>query len=270
MTQTPHSLLEALSSAAPASLAGGQEEFLGRTANRSRIHAAYALLMCAAVVLVGRAFQLQVLHGASLRAVADRNRTRVELIVPMRGSIVDRHGVPLVRSIPRYGIAVAPADLPVGADRAAVLDRIAYAVETDPVALDHLLAPYGPRLTEPVMLREDLSYRDALRIILTAPDLTQLRLAVREQRDDPPPTTGQPVNGLSHVLGYVSRVNAEEYATLARERYRPHDVIGKTGLERAYEDVLRGTPGVRTITVDVRGRVVATSAVEAPVAGKPS
>ncbi|MDP3771155.1 MAG: penicillin-binding transpeptidase domain-containing protein, partial [bacterium] len=81
-------------------------------------------------------------------------------------------------------------------------------------------------------------------------------------------SNGKDLESLSHVVGFLGRVSPEEYATLAPQRYRASDMVGKTGIESAYEARLRGTSGIRTVLVDARGRIVATPAVAPPVAGQ--
>lgn len=259
-------LLDALSSVAPEHMGGEGSEFLGRTASRSRIHIAYTILALVVLALVVRASALQLVSGSGFRTLADRNRTRTELLVPTRGVITDRAGVPLVVTVVRYAVAIVPADLPRGADRAARVRALAGTLDLPEDALAGTLARYAPSLTEPIAIRDGLAYDAALPYLLRAPQEPALRLLVREQREYRT-SDGQSLESMSHVVGYVGRVSAEEYAEVSTRQYRPSDLIGKTGIEAAAEAELRGTAGIRTTTVDVLGRIVATAAVDPPVAG---
>ena len=59
-------------------------------------------------------------------------------------------------------------------------------------------------------------------------------------------------------MGYVSEISEEELKSRTEEGYLGGDLIGKSGIERAYENILRGTPGQEALEVDARGRKVRT------------
>ena len=73
----------------------------------------------------------------------------------------------------------------------------------------------------------------------------------------------------AHVLGYVGSITAAEAAERENhpKRYQPNDEIGKAGVELAFEDVLRGTPGWRETTISPEGRIVSERQIVAPIAG---
>lgn len=71
----------------------------------------------------------------------------------------------------------------------------------------------------------------------------------------------------SHLLGRVDKIYAEEYPELSEKGYKMNDYVGKDGIEKAMEDYLRGTDGVKLIERDSNGRVLAVTTVEEPVAG---
>jgi penicillin-binding protein 2 len=73
----------------------------------------------------------------------------------------------------------------------------------------------------------------------------------------------------SQVVGYVGRIDALELSALAAAGYNELDYIGRAGVEQSYEEVLRGTPGIRQVEIDVQGREVRELGVtKLPVAGK--
>lgn len=239
-------------------------EYLGRAASSWRIGVAFVLLIAGCAALLARSFHLQVIRADTFAVAAERNRSRSDILVPTRGIITDRHGTPLVRNVPRYTIGVIPADLSM-VDAASV-ERLARVVGVTPDALRDALHRYPRFLTEPIAVRDDLSYDDASRMLVAA-ETTAVQLIVTEQRDYRRPS-GRDLESLSHVMGYVGRVSPEEYTTLASQRYRASDRIGKTGIEAQYEQHLRGTSGMRTVVVDARGRTAATPAMEPPIAGQ--
>ena len=80
----------------------------------------------------------------------------------------------------------------------------------------------------------------------------------------------------AHILGYVGRINEDEFEDKmgtpddpaeTDKPYEANDHIGKTGVERTYEDYLRGTPGIRTVEVDARGEIIRTISYQTPEPG---
>ncbi|MBI4434265.1 penicillin-binding protein 2, partial [Candidatus Uhrbacteria bacterium] len=241
-------------------------EYIGRAASSRRITIAFLALLAVAGLLMGRSVDIQVIRQQAFVSAAEQNRIREEILVPVRGVLVDRNGVPLVRNIPSYAIGVVPADLDVRTTNADIR-TLATAIGMAEDELRATLARYPSHLTEPIVVRDGLSYDAAARLLVaSASPATQL--LVQERRDYRGPD-GRDLESLSHVLGFVGRVDAEEYRTRAPLRYRPSDLIGKAGIESSYEASLRGHPGIRRVTIDARGRIASTSAFEPPAAGVP-
>ncbi|MDO8599025.1 MAG: penicillin-binding protein 2 [bacterium] len=243
-----------------------RSEFIGRAASQRRVAIAFASLFVVATFLLIRGVDVQLVHGRALATAAARNRTRSEFIIPTRGVIEDRSGVPLVRNVPRYTLGIVPADLATGPAEATAYEDAAHAIGIDVATLHATLQQYPRHLADAVPVRSDLSYEDAVRALVGQRVSPAVRLLVDATRDYRG-SDGRDLESLSHVLGYIGRVSAAEYTTLASRRYRASDTVGKTGIEAAFEMQLRGTPGLRTVTIDARGRVVATSAAEPAAAG---
>ncbi len=241
-------------------------EYMGRAASSRRIAIAFLAMVAGAVMLSGRAFDIQVVRRQAFVSAAEQNRIREEILVPVRGAIVDRNHVPLVRNVPGYAIGLVPIDLDVRSANTE-LRTLATTIGVPEDELRSTLARYPSYLAEPVVVRDGLTY-DAAAQRFVASASPAVRLLVRERRDYRGPD-GRDLESLSHPLGFVGRVDADAYRSLAPLRYRPSDLVGKTGIESSYEALLRGRPGIRRVTVDARGRVVATSAFEPPVAGTP-
>lgn len=74
-------------------------------------------------------------------------------------------------------------------------------------------------------------------------------------------------DSLAHVVGYVGQISDEQLKNDAYKNYQLNDVIGKSGLEEEYEDVLRGTPGKTLVEVDATGKAIRTLGTTDPVAG---
>ncbi|HSP54999.1 MAG TPA: penicillin-binding protein 2, partial [Dehalococcoidia bacterium] len=119
----------------------------------------------------------------------------------------------------------------------------------------------GQGAYSPAIIKQDIDRDTALILMELQPHAPGLQVLVEPTRTY---TTGAL---LSHVLGYVGPVSAEEYATLKDNGYLYQDYIGKTGAEAGYEDELRGKMGRKLIEVDASGRELKTIAEKKPIDG---
>ena len=228
--------------------------------NRSRLIAALVGISLLLSVLVYRYYSLQITQHQDFLTQSDRNRIRVEVIPPTRGQIVDRKGRVLAANKPTFVVGVIKErsedlDQLVGqlADRLALTPR-----ELD--AFKERSLRRAPFEAVPIKLGLD----DAA-LATVAVDLHQLPGVVVDAqltRDYPYGET------LSHVLGYVGRVSAEELLELDNERYRGILHTGKVGLEKRYEPLLHGQPGFQHVETNAHGRLLRVLEQQAPVPGQ--
>lgn len=218
------------------------------------------------VGLAGQLWRLQVLRGEVYRDQADNNRFRLTRIEPLRGVIYDRNGQAVARNRATYGIGIVPADLPRDPDP--VFRRLARVLETTP---EDVAATYARRRKptddpfQPIVLRSGVETALAHRVEEWATDLPGVALVVEPVRDY--------VDGdlLSHVTGYVSRIDEDEHARLqadAERAYTPDDFVGKMGIELVRESQLRGAPGQKRAEVDSAGRELRVLGIDRPRPGQ--
>lgn len=190
------------------------------------------------------------------------NHLRTYVTRALRGSIFDADGTQLVVNEDRDDLALIPADVPRDPDeRRMLLEELAALTGLDPVEAEALLTEY--RYTySPVVVKSRLTQEQKVDVRVRFEDGTKGVTIVRNFSRQ----YTQPSTAFSHLLGYVSRITAEEYAQL-RGQYRPMDEIGKAGVEGRWEETLRGDDGERRISVDARGAKVATLATTEPRAG---
>ncbi len=228
--------------------------------NRSRLIAALVGISLLLSVLVYRYYSLQITQHQDFLTQSDRNRIRVDVIPPTRGQIVDRKGRVLAANKPTFVVGVIKErsedlDQLVGqlADRLALTPR-----ELD--AFQERSLRRAPFEAVPIKLGLD----DAA-LATVAVDLHQLPGVVVDAqltRDYPYGET------LSHVLGYVGRVSAEDLLELDNERYRGTLHTGKVGLEKRYEPLLHGRPGFQHVETNAHGRLLRVLEQQAPVPGQ--
>ncbi|HLF76517.1 MAG TPA: penicillin-binding protein 2 [Dehalococcoidia bacterium] len=195
--------------------------------------------------------RLQLVNGEKYAHRAETNRLRQVPVLPARGLIYDRTGVPLVENRATFAAAVVAADLPE--------ER-----ETDiTVALQEMLGVPAGQVSEvlqarrrsndpfsPAVIKDNISEAQAFAIREKLAELPGVRVVVEPSRRYLDSAL------MAHVLGFVGRIDEEEYDRLATAGYQLTDYLGKTGVEYTYESVLRGTPGVRDVETDASGREI--------------
>jgi penicillin-binding protein 2 len=209
-------------------------------------------------LLVARLWDLQVLASGHYRALARADFVRDVVLPATRGRILDRTGRVLVDNQASWSVLVDPSRP--GATDSATLDRLASLLGLPRSRLDQRLrvftsSPFAIPVAENVKPKVlfDLAERaDQFPGVSTEP------IGVRSYRYG---------SAAAQVLGYVGPVTAGELKTPAYRGALPGDDIGQAGVERAYDQALRGRDGLERLEVDARGRVVRVLSVTRPVAG---
>lgn len=224
----------------------------GRFQLRAWVAAVFVLL---AFSLLGiRLWVLQVQEHEGLLQRADRNRTAVVPIAPRRGEIVDRHGEVLARNYLSYTLDVVPAEAG-NIDRLLQdLSRVVPLSSTTIRLFKRRVADAG-RYSE-VMLRNDLTDIEGAYFAAQAFRFPGVKLKARWVRQYPQGVAA------AHVVGYVGRISEADLQVLDEQgdlgNYRGTDIIGKQGIERAWEKMLHGTTGIESLEVTARGEPMRT------------
>jgi len=204
-------------------------------------------MIVGASVLSVRLFALQVGSDGHFSALAQSNRTVQQPIPSTRGLIYDRNGVPLVTNVASYSVRIRPADLP-ESRRQSVVDMLARLVGLDPTDINVAIDSNPGSRFDLVRVASDVDPDVASFIAESSSDLPGVQIVVDTRRAY---NLGPLV---SQVIGYTGPVNAQEIANLRQAGYQPDDLIGRQGLEAAYEAQLRGTYGLETVERDASGR----------------
>ena len=181
-----------------------------------------------------RLYYLQVMQADKYKTLADENRINLRLLPPPRGTIVDRHGVPLAINSQNYRVLLVSEQ---AEDVEATLAGLGSVIDIGEKERRRVLREvHRRRGFVPVTVRENLSWEDVARIEVNAPDLPGVFIDVGQTRYYP--------NGsaLAHVLGYVSSVSEKDLTgdpLLELPGFR----IGKAGIEKVYDLALRGKGG---------------------------
>jgi len=210
--------------------------------------------------LFARLYFLQVLAAPEYKLQAEANQVRVVSEPAPRGRVLDRNGRVLVDNRASNVVAIDRSKVPDDAARDELLTRLAVVLGATP---DELRARYDDRGVSPytpVPVAEDVA-EDVLVLLRERraefPAVVAKRVAVRTYPNG---------NLAAHILGYVGEVNQEELDANPGE-YELGDVIGKAGVEKVYEDDLRGVDGEQAIEVDAEGTPIRVVSRRAPIQG---
>lgn len=215
--------------------------------------------------LIGRLGFLQMARGAGFYQAAEGNRARIVPIPADRGLLFDRTGRQLTKNVPNFSLAMMPQDLPhdplARRDLVARLSALTTRPEED---LMGLIEEYGSYSLESIIIEEHLDYEAALAVQIAATDLPGIHIVRGSKRLYLSTTTTQ---SLSHIVGYEGKLTREELDRLFADGYLPSDLIGKSGVEKTYENYLRGIYGKKRIEVNALGREQTVLAEVPPTPG---
>lgn len=198
--------------------------------------------------LAGRLYYLQVLEGDRYLTLAEDNRINVRLMMPTRGRILDRLGRPLALNRQEFRVVITPEqtrDLP------ATLDLLSELVPVSEGDRKRVLREISrQRRFVPVTIRDGLRWEEVAKIELHSLDLPGVAVEEGQSREYPHGDL------LSHVLGYVGPVTEAEAGESDPLLQIPGFRVGKAGVEKRYEPVLRGVGGSSQVEVNAVGRVI--------------
>ena len=230
---------------------------------RERADIAQLVLVAAFVLLCGAFFRTQIIQHEKFQLRAETNRLRPISLTPPRGTIFDRTGNVIAENVPGYSVKVLAPSVD---SLRAVIARIGRFVPIDTADVEEVVRRFLQARYQPAVVFGDANFETIARLEEHRAVLPGLVIQSEPKRLYP---AGKAV---AHLVGYVSEVTEND---LTAERYPGADlgtIVGKAGLERQYDDTLRGIEGVRYMEVNARGRLVREDAGGAslqPTPGRP-
>jgi penicillin-binding protein 2 len=213
-----------------------------------RLSGFMVLVLLAFAILIARLFYLQIVEGNEYRRLSEINSIRLQDIDAPRGLILDRNNQLLVDNRPSFDLHIILKD---AKPLDATLTKLGRIIGETPEALreqirnDKRRGPYTP-----LLLKEDIG-RDLLAAIeVHKYDLPGVVVHVTPRRHYLFGTFA------AHLLGYVGEISAEELRCKPYEECKGGDFIGKFGIEKSFETILRGKRGGRQVEVNATGQVV--------------
>jgi len=201
----------------------------------------------ALTALGGRLYYLTVINGEQYRLRADKNRISMRLIVPERGEFLDRNNMKVAVNQPDFTVFLVPEQ---AGDITETLRKLARVLKLDQRDLQKVRRQIKrQRKFLPVTVAQGLDWRTFSRVNVEMPDLPGVITSAGLSRYYP---FGR---HLAHVVGYLARPDEDEVA-LNRIYRLPGFKVGRQGLERKFEDELRGVAGTRRVEVNAVGREI--------------
>ena len=222
-----------------------------------RLQTMLGLCLVLFVILVGRMVYLQLWRGEYYTKQSDGNRLRQSRIIAPRGLILDKDGKELVNNLPGYAVVLQKqSDY-----KAETLQHISELLNI-PVADIQKKIKESRNYYEPILLKNDLDMEMVTKIEEQRRYMPEVMLAVQ-------PIRNYPYKELAvHALGYVGEVSSYEIEKGLFKNVTQGSIVGKSGLEKSYDKVLRGEDGAFMEEVDVAGNVVKHYDSVQPVPGK--
>ncbi|MDN5862162.1 MAG: penicillin-binding protein 2 [Salinisphaera sp.] len=219
------------------------------------------LIMCLLTgVLLTRLAWLQIMQHEYYSLRSEENRTRVQLLQPVRGLIYDRNGVILAENLPAYRLEVIPAQVN---NLQAAIDRLSRIMEIRSSDRERFFARVAQEPSyHSIPVRLNLSPREVAHF-----EVNSYRFPGMDVRAGL--TRHYPLGKITaHLVGHVGGITAAELLFLKDQRYRGATLIGKTGVEDSYESLLHGYPGTRIVETNATGRPLRVLSESPPTSGR--
>ena len=221
-----------------------------------------------------RLYMLQIAEWEQYRIRSEKNTMQPVIIQANRGLIRDRNGIILVDNRPSYNISVIPPRFLANIEEdkcSGLLERLGQIVDLPCKTITEKLQSHNRHFYDPVKLKLDVDFEAISIIEENRYDFPGVEIQIEPRRGYPifeepseisadsshaQHNASTPLVLAPHTLGYVGLINASQYPLMKTQGYGYDDQIGKRGVERIFEDRMRGHKGVKYIEVNAKGREV--------------
>jgi len=227
--------------------------------NRRAVTAIVCVLALFATIII-RLVDLQVINHEHFTTLSDANRITINPIAPTRGLIFDRNGEILAQNLSAFSLDIIPERV---TDLKQTIERLASLI---PISEGDIRRFHRHRREEQpferVTLRYQLTDSEVAKIAINLHTLPGVEVNAGLIRDYPMGKL------MAHVTGYMGRMNVKELQHVDESNYRATRFIGKTGIEKYYEDTLHGTVGYEHVESNALGRTLRVIKHVPPVPGQ--
>ena len=217
------------------------------------------LVILAFLFLTAGLFRLQVIEHEELAEQSETNRIRVVPIEPRRGRMYDRNGVVVVDNRPSYTVSVVPAEEVKGK----TLPNLARLIDLDTLEIRRRIKKNMVSAHQPAPVKRDIPF-EVIAVLEEQyekfPGVTYQMERVRQYHDS---------LFAESYTGYVGEVSRDQLEEGGEQQYRLGSMIGKKGLEKQYDQLLRGREGTEYIEVYANGQIQGEYEGKEPIPAEP-
>jgi len=216
------------------------------------------MVICFSILVISL-WYLQMIKGEEFRERAVENCIRALVEEAPRGRIYDRQEKLLVTNRPAVVVSIIPAEVD---DLEKLSERLSKIIGISPEEISQIVKNYRENPFKPVKILDDCKTNKIVEVEEKKDELKGVVLEVKPRRDY------LYHDFAAHSLGYVGEIDKEELQQFGNPKFQGGDIIGKAGLEKYYDDILRGEKGGKEVEVDALGQEIATLLYQKPVPGE--
>lgn len=202
-------------------------------------------------------FHAQVLRGGYYQNLSEHNRIRLVPLEAPRGHVFDHEGRLLATNRPSYDLVATPEDVTPD-----VYPELAKLLNIPQKEVRKRMSADREYPFAPVVLAGDISKELLFRVEELRPELAGIAIQTETIRSYPYGSVA------SHLIGYLGKINPDEYNTKERDRFGLNSLIGRAGVEKVFDSRLRGWRGGKQVEVNARGERIRVVAEKQPVPGE--
>ncbi len=209
--------------------------------SRKRFKILFYLTFTFFILLLIRLFYLQIIKGEDFYIYSLKNKIRKDITLPPRGRIYDRSGFLLADNIPRFDLVYIPQYA-----QKSTLDQLSNLLKIPKNNFLKTIKNYTSQARYlPIILKKNVSFEEIAKVENYLSELPGISIQEEQTR------IYYEEEAFSSVLGYVALPNQKE---LENPQILPQELIGKSGLEKTYQNQLRGSPSISYSIIDAKGR----------------
>ena len=210
---------------------------------RKKIKVYVILVSISFLLMLVRIWYLQILKGEDFMGQSEQNRIRKIILPDHRGTIKDRRGETVVSIRPSFSLYVTPED---AKNISESLNRLSKNIEIDQKKI-----------------KKDMGQSRSFKDVLMKRDISRTEIAYFEENKMMFPGIHIKIEPLrsyvnkefaAHIIGYLGEISKDELKNQKYNKYEQGEMIGRNGLEKIYETILKGKRGYKEVEVDVAGR----------------
>ena len=203
-------------------------------------------------------FSMQIIHGDQFKQKSQNISKRTTVIPAQRGEIFDREAnTPMVLNIDSFAVDIVPGEVP-RQEFDTVINRLSSILQIPVSQIEKKLPVSVRRDFRSIQIKSNVDYSTVVQVaesIDSLPGVSWHSKPVRNYVD---------TRSFSHIIGYVGDITTDELTRFYNKGYTSNSIIGKAGIEKQYDEILRGTDGVEYRTVDAKGRYIENTTVVTP------